>query len=151
IPAGMSSGSVTFTVLNDSDVEGPETAVLSISAPTAGIALGATTSQSIAIEDDEARGVTLTVSGHEAAEGSAATITVTAPASAPVTGAQTVAVDVTGAGITASDYMLSSATITIPNGSLSGSVTFTVQDDAAIEGNEVAVLTLVNPSAGLVI
>ena len=49
---GQTSGTVTFTVVDDLQVEGSETATLTISNPTSGIALGATTSQDIAITDN---------------------------------------------------------------------------------------------------
>jgi predicted extracellular nuclease len=151
IPDAMTSGSVTFTVLDDSDVEGPETALLSISAPTSGIVLGTTTTQSIAIEDNEAQGVSLTVSAGTGSEAAGTVIIVTATASAPVSGDQSVALTVSGAGITATDYTLSSNTIVIPGGMTSGSVTFTVLDDSEVEGNEVATLTLSSPTPGLVL
>ena len=149
IPDGATSGSVTFTVLNDSDAEGPEIASLSISAPTSGIVLGATTSQSVAIEDDEARGVSLAVTTQSTAEGGVMVVTVTAIATGPVNGAQSVALAVTGTGITATDYSLDSSTITIANATSSGSVTFTVLDDADIEATEIATLTISGPTAGL--
>lgn len=52
IPAGASSGSVTFTVADDARVEGAETAVVAITGVSGGLELGATTSQSITIEDN---------------------------------------------------------------------------------------------------
>jgi predicted extracellular nuclease len=53
IPSGQTRGSVTFTVVDDGWVEGPETALLTLSTPTAGLALGAIVSQSIAISDND--------------------------------------------------------------------------------------------------
>ncbi|MCU0570603.1 MAG: choice-of-anchor I family protein, partial [Oculatellaceae cyanobacterium Prado106] len=93
--------------------------------------------------------VTLSVSSNMGSEAGATVITVTATASEAVTGDQTVTLSVGGTGITASDYLLSSPTIAIPNGQTSGSITFTIADDAAVEGTEAAILTLTNPSAGL--
>ncbi|MFN3968403.1 choice-of-anchor I family protein [Flavobacterium sp.] len=49
--SGETSGSVTFTVLNDNTVESIETAVLTISNPSSGIALGSISSQNISIND----------------------------------------------------------------------------------------------------
>ena len=76
-------------------------------------------------------------------------ITVTATASAAVSGEQTIDVAVTGTGITASDYSLSGSTLTIADGATTGSVTFTVVNDTNVEGSETATLTLGNPSSGL--
>ncbi len=93
--------------------------------------------------------VNLSVSTNSGSEAAQTQVTVTATASAPVSGAQTVSLAVTGTGITAGDYTLSNTTITIPNGSITGSVTFTVKDDAFIEGTETATLTISNPSSGI--
>jgi hypothetical protein len=48
---GQTTGSVTFTVVNDNVVEPVETAVLTISSPSSGIVLGGTTTQNITISD----------------------------------------------------------------------------------------------------
>jgi len=93
--------------------------------------------------------VDLSVSANSGTESAATVITVTATASAAVTGAQTVNVGVSGVGITTGDYTLSNATITIPNGQTTGSVTFTVVDDALVEGTETATLTISSPSSGI--
>jgi hypothetical protein len=75
-------------------------------------------------------------------------ITATATASAAVTGAQTVDIAVTGTGITAGDYTLSGTSISIANGATTGSVTFTIANDAVYECTETATLTISNPSGG---
>jgi len=53
IPAGQSSGSVSFIVADDATSEAAETATLSLSNPSAGITLGATVSQNIAIANND--------------------------------------------------------------------------------------------------
>ncbi|MBK9688714.1 MAG: hypothetical protein IPO65_13515 [Saprospiraceae bacterium] len=87
--------------------------------------------------------------GSEATPGS--TITVTATASAAVTGNQTVTLAVSGAFITGGDYTLSNTTITIPNGGTVGTVNFNVVNDAVYEGLEVLTLTMGSPSGGIVL
>ncbi|EDN65040.1 hypothetical protein BGP_6491 [Beggiatoa sp. PS] len=42
---GQTTGTATFTIVDDSVVESTETATLTISNPTAGIVLGTTTTQ----------------------------------------------------------------------------------------------------------
>lgn len=67
IPNGATSGSVTFTVVEDTLTEGTEIANLSLSNPSAGITLGNTTSQSISILDNDGNAslvTTLTVPGN---------------------------------------------------------------------------------------
>jgi uncharacterized protein len=93
--------------------------------------------------------VDLTVSTAAGIEANTTAITVTATASSAVTGNQTVTLGVTGLGITASDYYLTSNTIAILNGQTTGSVTFIVADDAIAETAETATLTLATPSAGI--
>ncbi|MDZ7963062.1 MAG: choice-of-anchor I family protein [Aulosira sp. DedQUE10] len=93
--------------------------------------------------------VNLSVSPSTGTEAGTTLITVTATASNAVSGDQTVNLGVSGTGITTEDYTLSGTTITIPNGQTIGSVTFTVKDDALVEGEETATLTISNPSAGI--
>ncbi len=95
--------------------------------------------------------VELSVSSNNGSEAAQTILTVTATASAVVTGDQTISLVIGGTGITTEDYTLSNATITIPNGSNTGSVTFTILDDANYEGIETATLTINNPSAGVVL
>ncbi|WP_338763754.1 BspA family leucine-rich repeat surface protein [Bernardetia sp. ABR2-2B] len=91
--------------------------------------------------------VELSVTSNTGSEADATEITVTATASSTVVGDQTVNLAVTGTGITTGDYTLSSSTITITGGTTTGSVTFTVVDDAITEPDEVAILTISSPSA----
>ncbi|MBP6003015.1 MAG: VCBS repeat-containing protein [Pyrinomonadaceae bacterium] len=93
--------------------------------------------------------VNLAVSANTGTEADTTAITVTATASDPVVGDQTVSLGVTGTDITAGDYMLTNGTITIPNGSTTGSVTFTVVNDLVYEGTETATLMISSPSAGI--
>lgn len=76
-------------------------------------------------------------------------ITLTATASAPVVGDQTLKINVLGAGVTASDYTLSSPTITILNGATTGTATLTIQNDANLEGSETFSVSLGANSAAI--
>ncbi|MCE7995944.1 MAG: T9SS type B sorting domain-containing protein, partial [Roseivirga sp.] len=146
---GQTTGTVTFTIQDDADIEGDETAILTISNPSAGLTLGTTTTQNVAITDNDFPTVDLSVSANTGTEAAGTVITVTATASQAVDGDQTVGLGVSGTGIANTDYTLSNATITILNGQTTGTVTFTVQDDTDIEGDETATLTINNPSAGV--
>uniref|UniRef100_UPI00359439CF beta strand repeat-containing protein n=1 Tax=Haliscomenobacter sp. TaxID=2717303 RepID=UPI00359439CF len=142
IPSGQTMGTVTFTVVNDALVEGAEMATLTISSPSSGIALGTTTTRVITITDNDFPTVNLSVSTNTATEAGATVVTVTATASPAVTVNQAVALFVTGTGITAGDYTLSNTTITIPSGQTTGTVTFTVVNDAVDEPNETVTLDI---------
>ena len=54
ILGGHTTGTISFTVVNDSIVEADETAIISISNPSSGITLGSTISQNILITDNDA-------------------------------------------------------------------------------------------------
>ncbi|MCX6318331.1 MAG: choice-of-anchor I family protein [Bacteroidetes bacterium] len=95
--------------------------------------------------------VNLSVSSNTGSEAAATVITVTATATSPVSGNKTIDLSVSGTNITAGDYTLSNTVITILNGQTTGSVTFTITDDAVVEGTETANLTISNPSAGIVL
>ena len=93
--------------------------------------------------------VALSVSTNAASEAAGTIVTITATASSAVATQQTVAVAISGSGITAADYTLSNATITIATGQTTGTATFTVLDDNTAEGPETAIIALTSPSAGI--
>lgn len=103
----------------------------------------------IAFAPDPFPAVSLSVSSNVGTEAAASTITITATTSKPVIGNQTVDVAVSGNGIDANDYTLTNTSITILDGQTTGTVTFTVSDDAAQECTEKATVTISNPSAYL--
>ncbi len=112
-------------------------------------AKGCTTTATATVTNIPAVSVNLSVSNTTASETAGTVVTVTATASSPVCAEQTVSLNVTGTGITASDYNLSATTITIQSGSTSGSLTFTVLNDNFVEPIETAILTISNPSSGI--
>ena len=82
-------------------------------------------------------------------------VTVSAVASEAVTGDQSLTLTVSGTDVTVGDYSLTDddpstdgIQITIPDGSTTGSVTFTVTEDADPEATETAILTLSDPPDG---
>ena len=93
--------------------------------------------------------VNLSASLSTGSEAASTAITITATADAPVTSNETVTLSVTGTDITATDYTLSSTTITILTGQTTGSVTFTIQDDNLREGLETATISIQSVSSGL--
>jgi uncharacterized protein YjiK len=95
--------------------------------------------------------VNLSVNNSVGKENGSTVITVTAKSDFAVNGNQTINVGAAGTNITAADYVLSNTTITILNGQTTGTATFTITDDALIENTESAVLTLSNPSSGIVL
>jgi Ca2+-binding RTX toxin-like protein len=151
IPSGGTTGTRTFTIVNDILVEGTENATIAISSISSGLLLGSTTAQTVTIADNDFPRVNLSVSSNIGSEAGTTVITVTALTTDPVIGNQTVDLAITGTGITSGDYNLSNSTVTILNGQTTGTVTFTVIDDTLIEPTEAATLTLTNPSSGLIL
>jgi predicted extracellular nuclease/uncharacterized protein YjiK len=150
IAAGQSFVDITITPVDDALVEGTETVTLNLTS-NANYTLGTATA-TVAIADNDVSAtptVNLSVSLNAGTETGTTLITVTATASSPVSGSQTVNLGVTGTGITIGDYNLSNSVITIPNGQTTGSVTFTVVDDVAIEDAETAILTIGSPTSGI--
>ena len=95
--------------------------------------------------------VNLSVNNSIGKESGSSVITVTATSNFAVNANQTINLGLAGTNITAGDYSLNNTTITILDGQTTGSVSFTVTDDALVENTESAVLTLSNPSAGIVL
>jgi hypothetical protein len=93
--------------------------------------------------------VNLSLSASTGSESAQTVITVTATANNNVTTNETVTLSASGVGITSSDYAFSSPNITIINGSNTGSVTFTIQNDQFNEGTEIANINISNLSSGL--
>ncbi|MEL7034765.1 MAG: DUF4347 domain-containing protein [Cyanobacteria bacterium J06592_8] len=101
--------------------------------------------------DNDLPVVDLSVDLTTAEEANTTAVTVTVTTSAIVDGEQTVNLDISGLGITPTDYALSSPQIVIPDGEDTVSVTFQVLDDVVFEGDETATLSLSNPSEGIVL
>lgn len=95
--------------------------------------------------------VQLNVSSSSGSEAAGSVITVTATAEGAVNGDQSVDLTVSGAGITASDYVLGSTQLTITNGMTGASTSFTVLDDALNEGDEIAQVSISAVSSGLIV
>jgi Calx-beta domain len=143
---------VTVTAVNDTTVEGNHTGTITQSAASSdanynGIAVASVTAN--ITDNDFIPTVSLSVNPSTGTEAGQTVVTVTATATSAVQGNQTVSLAVSGTNITAGDYTLSGTTITILSGQTTGSVTFTIVDDAAVEGPETATLTISNPSAGI--
>jgi hypothetical protein len=157
IPDGETTGSVTIDIQNDSEVEGEETATLTLSSPSSGIALGSTTTQSVTIADDDS--VAWTVSGGQVIEGDSGSndfvfnVTLLGATSLPASVNYTT---VDGSATAGSDYTAQSDTISFTSSwdeatqaylsSVSQSVRVPILGDTANEGDETFTLTLSNPT-----
>jgi len=97
--------------------------------------------------------VTLGINTPTGSEAASTSITLTATADANVTGNQTVQVTLSGAGVTNADFtgVTFPTNITILNGQTTGTLTFTINNDADAEGDETATFTIGSPSSGITV
>lgn len=150
IAAGAQTYTFNVTVNGDLTVEPNETFFVNITNVT-GATAGDVQGLGTITTDDAATTVNLSVNSNVGTEAAQTVITVTATASAPVTGDQTVTLTPSGTATNGADYTLSSTTITILSGQTTGTATFTVIDDITAEGTENATLTITAVSSGLTI
>jgi chitinase len=152
---GPTETSQTFsvTILDDSDEEGTETASLALSSPDGCVLANINNPASLRITDDDyvARTIDFSQSTYSVSEtDSSATITVLLDA-APGPG-YSVTVDYATADGTATagaDYTAASGTLTFGEADIQQTFTVFLTDDSAVEDTETVVLTLNNPSNGV--
>lgn len=138
IPSGSTTGSVTFTVVDDALVEGTETASLTISNPTSGITLGSTTTQNIAITDNDSASVVITESaGSTNVTEGGATDTYTVVLATQPTNDVTIVINASNQ-VTTSPLTL---VFTSANWNQSQTITITPVDDTVVEGSHTGVIT----------
>ncbi|XZN91416.1 MAG: DUF4347 domain-containing protein [Microcoleus sp.] len=134
IPNGSNTGQVTLTVNDDFLVEGAETATLTISNPSTGIALGTTINQSVTITDNDTAGITVSpTTGLATTEaGGKATFTVvlnTQPTA-------NVTIPLTSSNTAEGTVDKNSVTFTSANWNVAQTVTVTGVDDSIADGNQ---------------
>jgi hypothetical protein len=150
IAAGASHALITVTPIDDVVTsEGHETVVVTLAAG-AGYTIGAPSSSTITIADNDLPTVTIKANDANAAEASAATgafaVTRTGATTAPLT----VAYSVGGTAATGTDYTALAGSVVIPAGTRSAVITVKPIDDTLIESAETVVVTLSAASTYLV-
>ena len=149
ITAGTSSNTISITVNDDATMESDEDFSISISNPSTGINLGANTSCTYTIIDnDNSRKMSF---DSTTSNGSESTTSVSIGLSINIadgSSATTADYSVTGGTATGggTDYTLSSGTVTFPAGTTTANISFSVNDDALDEDNETIIISLSNPT-----
>ncbi|MCA9052127.1 MAG: hypothetical protein KDA89_25500, partial [Planctomycetaceae bacterium] len=142
--AGSTTATFPITAVNDLIPDGTQTVTLSA------MATGFITGTADVDVEDATTEVNLLVSSTARNEADGSAVTITAVAAKPVIGDQTLDLVIGGTNVTPGDYTLSSATITIPDGQTTGSVTFRVVNDAVTEAaTETVQVSMSNLSSGL--
>ena len=146
ILAGQTSGSITLSIVDDSIFEGSDTVIMTMGAPGAGAALGATTVQTVTINNDDAT-PSLSISDITASEAVGTlsyTVTLSSVSALPVSFDWTTlagtATHVSG------DYTYSSGSaITIAAGTTTVNISVPISDDTTFETNEAFSIQISNP------
>jgi hypothetical protein len=153
--AGETTKTLTVNVAGDTAAEFDETFLVTLSSPSAGIAIGVGTASGTIVDDDAT--VSIAALSAVKAEGNSGTtaftfkVTVTGDTSA----ARSVAWAVTGSGASAAsaaDFaggVLPSGVLTLAPGETTKVLTVNVAGDTTVESDEGFVVTLSNPSTGL--
>jgi FG-GAP-like repeat/Calx-beta domain len=137
IANGATTGSVTFTVVDDMLAEALETAALTISNPTSGITLGSTVAQNIDITDNDVATLGLTVSQGSFSEGAGTNASVgTLTRNTDTSNTLTVSLSV-------NDTTEASVPTSVSFGVGQSSVNFSIAavDDSIVDGSQAVVLT----------
>jgi hypothetical protein len=149
IARSATTATVTVTPLDDSQVEGSETVVLTLT-PDDCYGVGTSSSATVTIADNDTGpalpSVTVSATDASAAEPSN-TGTFTVSRTGATTASLTVAFAVGGTATAGSDYAALPGSVTIPAGADSAAITVTPRDDTAAEGSETVILTVSSSSS----
>jgi hypothetical protein len=151
IAAGSTTTNMSITLINDVVVESDETVIINLSAPSAGVTLGATSTHTFYIHDDDnARKIDFSVASTSGSESTTTVnLTIQTNSSDP---ANPTTVDYSVSGGTATgggiDYTLASGTATVVASPTITTTTlsFIVINDLIHESNETISITLTNPT-----
>jgi hypothetical protein len=142
---GSTTTSISVAVIGDSLLEADETFLMNLSAPSN--ATVARAQATATIHNDDGLPVlsvadASTVEGNSGTKNLSFTVTLSAASITPVSVSYA-----TGAGTATAgtDYVAASGTLTIPAGSIAGTITVVVNGDTTSEPNETFTLTLSNP------
>ena len=148
ISSGSTTGSITFTITDDSVYEGDETISFSAFDITgdSNYTSSSPTEDFTITENESAPTVTLTSSASSVAESGSA-LTLTATLSGATDEEVTVGISTSGTGTEGTDYATVSD-ITISAGSTTGTASFTPTDDTTFEPNETGIIAISTVSGG---
>ncbi len=147
ILAGQTSGSITFTGIDDITFEGNESFIVDVTGVTNGSENNTQSVTATITDDDVQPSVSLTLSNSPLAE-NGGVATVRATLSNPSTQDVSVTLGFTGSATSNTDYAASSNVITILAGQTSSSITLAGINDATFEGNESIVVDVIGVTNG---
>lgn len=142
IPNGQSTATVTVTPIQDTNNEGSETVILTITSSPTAYTVGAASSATVTIADDDRSTVSIVANDSLASEtaGNPGQFTITR--TAPTTGTLTVNLTITGTASNTSDYSNIATSISFSAGQSSRTINVIPVDDSITEGPEEVTLQL---------
>ena len=140
IPDGSASTTITVSPVDDGDAEGDET-VICVILSGAGYDVGAPSSATVTVGDNEGFVVTITASDPSAAEPVNPGV-FTVSRTGGTSGDLSVNYNVGGTATSGTDYASIGTSVTIPGGQASATITVTPIDNTLVEGTETVVVTL---------
>ncbi len=143
IPIGAASATFTLTPVQDATVEGAETAIITV-AIGAGYVVGAPSSATLTIADDDRNTVTIAATTPTAVEGGASGV-FTITRTGNTTGALTVNLTTTGTATSGADFTTSPTPITtlvFSAAQTSRTITILPVNDAVTEGSEAVLVQI---------
>lgn len=148
ISPGATTVSIYISLINDGIAEGDETLILGIDSPI-NATKGPQHIHTITISDPPDISFSTASSVHNESDPMTA-IMVELSKGSSQDGAVSFNMTGTATWGASSDYVTSPTTLTIPSGTLSSMVTFTVNNDTTDENDEVAIITLESPVNGVI-
>ncbi len=149
ITAGASSGTTSFSLVNDSLYEGNETVILTIGTPTHATASGVVSQTVTLVENDPMPDVSFTFSSSSVAEGNSGqtSVSVTVNLSSASGMSTSIPFSWSGTAFSGSDYSpQTSSPLIIAPGNTTGSISFNVMGDTMYESNETVTIQLGSPT-----
>ncbi len=143
-PAGTTSKTISFSVAQDSTPEADQTVIITLGTPTAAT-LGTGQVHTVTITENTLIPIVQWGQATRTVAEGVGSVVIPVTLSSQSSSAITVPVAVSGTA-TAADFTLSSATLSVPANSATGSVTLTVTQDTMDENDETVILTLGTPT-----
>ncbi len=149
---GETSKTIVVAIINDSDIDPNEIFTVVLSNPTGQATLGANSTITVSIVDDENPGTLAFSAATASVNEDEGTVTLTVERKIGTDGVVTVAYATSnGTAVAGQDYTSNSGTLTFQPGESSKDIVLNIIDDTDIESNETLTVTLSDPTGGAVL
>src|SRR6266545_4647100 len=150
-PAGLTDADLPIRPIDDSEVEGDETVIVTLT-PGTGYSIGSPSSATVTIHDNDSTPppkptVTVVATDADASEQGTATGTFTISRAGDTSASLTVNYTLGGTAQNGADYQQLGTSVTVPAGASSTTVTVRPIDDTQVEGDETVVLSVAADAA----